>query len=332
MKEGKIVVRLGQVTEALGKAVQESRTYFEPAVAKKLREEKGWKIKDYLIMAKHFGSSHIFAFSQSEEHNNLKIVSLLENGKTYYFKIDKYLHASKISQKVQHVGIRTNGYFVMDYNIGEKDPVKELVEELKKNVKTSHLTSRVLVLKSLGEHKYVMTQYVMKKEEKKGKANLVKLALEEIGPRFELKLQKIEEGVCSGEVVYHTHIHKTPEEIQERKRKKRVEEELRAQRRKEQEENVRRKKQKRQGGDMGGDGADGGDVDGEGVGADDAGSDDVGNDGVGSDDVDADNSYEAGESSSSGENENVNSNQVKKGRKGKGRHGSKSSANKKHSR
>jgi len=39
------------------------------------------------------------------------------------------------------------------------------------------------------------------------------IRLSEIGPRLKLKLVKIEEGVCDGEVLYHDLIKKTPEEL-----------------------------------------------------------------------------------------------------------------------
>jgi ribosome biogenesis protein SSF1/2 len=40
------------------------------------------------------------------------------------------------------------------------------------------------------------------------------IRLSEIGPRLKLKLVKIEEGICDGEVLYHEYMKKTPEEIQ----------------------------------------------------------------------------------------------------------------------
>jgi len=37
--------------------------------------------------------------------------------------------------------------------------------------------------------------------------------LSEIGPRMTLQLIKIEEGVCSGEILYHEYVRKTAEEL-----------------------------------------------------------------------------------------------------------------------
>lgn len=244
-RENKIVIKFGQVTPAYGKLVMECRGCFEPGVSKNLKEERKWKIKDYVKLAKHFTASHIWAFSQSEEHNNLKVISLNEEtGKTFYFKINKYVYASDIFKGSFGIGTRMNGYFIVPINIDKSDPITELIEETKKNASVSHLTSRAIVIKKLYENNYLFTNYIIKKQEKPGAANQVKLSLVEIGPAICMELQKIETGICSGNVVYHRYIEKTPEEIRERDRilKQRARE--KAERRAQQEENVRRKKEK----------------------------------------------------------------------------------------
>eukprot|EP00252_Welwitschia_mirabilis_P013137 TRINITY_DN29017_c0_g1_i1.p1 TRINITY_DN29017_c0_g1~~TRINITY_DN29017_c0_g1_i1.p1 ORF type:complete len:491 (-),score=113.30 TRINITY_DN29017_c0_g1_i1:256-1728(-) len=65
--------------------------------------------------------------------------------------------------------------------------------------------------------------------------------LHEIGPRMSLKLIKVEEGLCSGGIIFHEYVKKTPEEIKMLNEKKEKQEALRKQRRAEQEANVRRK-------------------------------------------------------------------------------------------
>ena len=64
----------------------------------------------------------------------------------------------------------------------------------------------------------------------------------ELGPRMRLRLTKIEEGLCSGKVMWHEYVHKSKEEIKElekRWEKRRQEKEAR---RKEQKANVEKKK------------------------------------------------------------------------------------------
>lgn len=44
------------------------------------------------------------------------------------------------------------------------------------------------------------------------------IRLTELGPRMNLELIKIEEEICSGEILYHKYIHKTDEEIKDLRR------------------------------------------------------------------------------------------------------------------
>jgi len=72
------------------------------------------------------------------------------------------------------------------------------------------------------------------------------LRLTELGPRLTLELVKIEEGVCSGEVLYHKYVKKSAEEIKKLKKKKLKEAKEKEKRRKEQEKNVERKAQEKE--------------------------------------------------------------------------------------
>ncbi|KAI5180736.1 hypothetical protein NEOKW01_1020 [Nematocida sp. AWRm80] len=243
-QQNKVVVKLDQVTSSYAQLVLDCRKYFEPGVSRNLKEQRKWRVKDYVQLSRHFSSSHLFTFSQSEEHNNMKIISLLDGGSTYYFKINRYIHMSSIFKGTIGTGARIHGYFVIAHNIDKKDPIKPLMRELKEHSYQNQYTTRALMIKGIGEHNYIMTQYMIRKEEKPGRANLVKLSLEETGPRIEMKLQKIEEGICTGNVTFHSYIHKTEEELQQRDAMIREREALKIKRRMEQEENVRRKKQK----------------------------------------------------------------------------------------
>ena len=77
-------------------------------------------------------------------------------------------------------------------------------------------------------------------EEENVERRAVKLV--ELGPRMRLRLTKVEEGLCSGKVMWHEYVHKSKEEIKElekRWEKRRQEKEAR---KKEQKANVERKK------------------------------------------------------------------------------------------
>jgi ribosome biogenesis protein SSF1/2 len=72
-----------------------------------------------------------------------------------------------------------------------------------------------------------------------------RVILQEIGPRMELELVKVEEGMCEGRVLYHAYVNKTEEEVVALERKKVDAEALRKKRKEEQEANVRRKEKEK---------------------------------------------------------------------------------------
>ncbi|NP_001191389.2 suppressor of SWI4 1 homolog [Ornithorhynchus anatinus] len=78
------------------------------------------------------------------------------------------------------------------------------------------------------------------------KAQQSAVRLTEIGPRMTLQLTKIQEGVCQGNVLYHSFIHKTEEEIQATLALKEQKLQLKAERRNLQESNIRRKEEQRE--------------------------------------------------------------------------------------
>jgi len=77
------------------------------------------------------------------------------------------------------------------------------------------------------------------------KSNQSAIRLTEIGPRMTLELVKIEDGLCDGEVLYHTYISKTSDEIAELRKRTIEKKHLKEQRKHEQEENVKRKQEEK---------------------------------------------------------------------------------------
>ncbi|KAJ6654543.1 hypothetical protein lerEdw1_006850 [Lerista edwardsae] len=78
------------------------------------------------------------------------------------------------------------------------------------------------------------------------KAQQSAVRLTEIGPRMTLQLIKVEEGLGQGNVLYHSFIHKTDEEIQKALARKEAKLQLKAERRRKQEVDVERKQEQRQ--------------------------------------------------------------------------------------
>lgn len=79
----------------------------------------------------------------------------------------------------------------------------------------------------------------------KKKNSSVALKLHELGPRLSLKLVKIEEGVCKGNVVFHSYVKKSKKEIKEQMDELKKKRELKAERKRIQDENVKRKQQEK---------------------------------------------------------------------------------------
>lgn len=77
------------------------------------------------------------------------------------------------------------------------------------------------------------------------RANLVNekssIRLVELGPRMKLQLMKIEEGLMEGEVLHHSFIKKTPQEVSELKQRAEERARLKLARKQQQEANVRKK-------------------------------------------------------------------------------------------
>lgn len=69
----------------------------------------------------------------------------------------------------------------------------------------------------------------------------VAIKLHELGPRMSLKLVKIEEGLCRGNVNFHAYIKKTKAEIKQQADGLKGKRELKAKRKAEQEKNVKNK-------------------------------------------------------------------------------------------
>ena len=68
-----------------------------------------------------------------------------------------------------------------------------------------------------------------------------RIKLTEIGPRLELEVIKIEEGLCDGKVLYHRYEERTAAEVREKDDEMEAARKLKAERRRVQDENVRRK-------------------------------------------------------------------------------------------
>lgn len=109
------------------------------------------------------------------------------------------------------------------------------------------------------ENEIILAQHLRSRGNLKSNQSAIRLT--EIGPRMTLELVKIEDGLCDGEVLYHTYVSKTPEEISELRQRNTEKKRLKEQRKREQEENVKRKQEKKKNTQKQEDEEDDGDID-----------------------------------------------------------------------
>jgi ribosome biogenesis protein SSF1/2 len=88
------VIRTGKTTadplsSSLSQLVLDVRKIMEPNTARRLRERRANKLKDYLTMAGPLGVTHMLLFSRTEQGTNLRIART-PHGPTLHFKIHSY--------------------------------------------------------------------------------------------------------------------------------------------------------------------------------------------------------------------------------------------------
>ncbi|KAL1923808.1 uncharacterized protein VTP21DRAFT_8788 [Calcarisporiella thermophila] len=90
-----------------------------------------------------------------------------------------------------------------------------------------------------GESNVVLPQHFPGRNNRQSEQRAIRLV--ELGPRMELKLLKIQAGLCEGEILHHDIIQKTPEEVREMAQAREKRKAEAAERKRAQEENVKRK-------------------------------------------------------------------------------------------
>lgn len=91
----------------------------------------------------------------------------------------------------------------------------------------------------VAESKVILPQKVRGRGNIKSGQSAIRLT--EMGPRFQLELLKIEEGVCDGEVLYHKYESRTTEEVKKMKKKRENDRLLKEKRKQEQAANIAKK-------------------------------------------------------------------------------------------
>ncbi|KAF7562632.1 hypothetical protein G7046_g1478 [Stylonectria norvegica] len=128
-------------------------------------------------------------------------------------------------------GERGDGYMT-DATSGSEvdtDAEVEVLDSAPRQVKSSR--SRTAAAQNAGE---------VEDEEENVERRAVKLV--ELGPRMRLRLTKVEEGLCSGKVMWHEYVHKSKAELKELEKRWEKRRQEKAARKNEQKANVEKKK------------------------------------------------------------------------------------------
>ncbi|KAJ1806849.1 rRNA-binding ribosome biosynthesis protein, partial [Coemansia sp. RSA 2599] len=115
--------------QSVAKLVRDVRRVMEPYTASSLKERKNNRVKDYVSVSSHLGTSHLLIFSQTEAGTNLRI-GRIPRGPTLYFKVNSYsltkdcLRLQK-SPSVSDIVFKTSPLIILNNFAGE-DKGKEL--------------------------------------------------------------------------------------------------------------------------------------------------------------------------------------------------------------
>jgi ribosome biogenesis protein SSF1/2 len=99
-----MVIRVGasELGSSVSQLAADVRHVMEPGTASRLKERKGNKLRDYLVMAGPLGVSHLMLFSRSESGNTNMRVALTPRGPTMHFRVEKYSLAKDVQRAQRH--------------------------------------------------------------------------------------------------------------------------------------------------------------------------------------------------------------------------------------
>ncbi|RFU73311.1 ribosome biogenesis ssf1 [Trichoderma arundinaceum] len=97
-----MVIRIGagEVGSSISQLAADVRKVMEPGTASRLKERRGNRLKDYVVMCGPLGVTHLLLFSRSEGGNTNMRVALAPRGPTLNFRVEKYSLCKDI-QKIQ---------------------------------------------------------------------------------------------------------------------------------------------------------------------------------------------------------------------------------------
>ncbi|KAM0257367.1 hypothetical protein ACHAQJ_004455 [Trichoderma viride] len=97
-----MVIRIGagEVGSSISQLASDVRKVMEPGTASRLKERRGNRLRDYVVMCGPLSVTHLLLFSRSEGGNTNMRVALAPRGPTLNFRVEKYSLCKDI-QKIQ---------------------------------------------------------------------------------------------------------------------------------------------------------------------------------------------------------------------------------------
>jgi ribosome biogenesis protein SSF1/2 len=97
-----MVIRIGagEVGSSISQLAADVRKVMEPGTASRLKERRGNRLRDYVVMCGPLSVTHLLLFSRSEGGNTNMRVALAPRGPTLNFRVEKYSLCKDI-QKIQ---------------------------------------------------------------------------------------------------------------------------------------------------------------------------------------------------------------------------------------
>ena len=99
-----MVIRIGagEVGSSVSQLAADVRKVMEPGTASRLKERRGNRLKDYVVMSGALGVTHFMLFSRSETGNTNLRVALTPRGPTMNFRVEKYSLCKDIQRAQRH--------------------------------------------------------------------------------------------------------------------------------------------------------------------------------------------------------------------------------------
>jgi len=99
-----MVIRIGagEVGSSISQLATDVRKVMEPGTASRLKERRGNKLKDYVVMCGPLGVTHLMLFSRSESGNTNLRMALAPRGPTMHFRVEKYSLCKDVQRVQKH--------------------------------------------------------------------------------------------------------------------------------------------------------------------------------------------------------------------------------------